>query len=292
MSFDPTFAPPARERGFAPVRPSDEARLRERCARLRVPLPPDESFSVIEARRGTCVLFPVLPAAAGDEDARLVLRGAIGRRLLNRALNEARAAGARRVATHEKIPSGRVEAMLGKEGFERLDRSTVFRIDTGEAEARVGAMAPLLAQRMRDAGMETVSLDEVDPAYVRGALEREQILDGFEFDARAAVKGPGALAMSESVAVRANGQVLGFLMLSKGERARDYVVAARCVLARARTGVVNLLLLTEALGRARRANVQRVSFSANPDRHADTFALAKKLGAEVAGERSRWARDL
>jgi hypothetical protein len=189
---------------------------------------------------------------------------------------------------------GEAACALASAGFSAIDTAVVHEVRVPAAAASIARGAPGLAARLGEAGgLRTASLAGADLETVRAVLEAECLMDGFEFDARRRADHPRALALAESVAVLAGGALAGFLLLERVPgTANDYAIVARWVAPEARTGVVNLALVAEALGRAEAAGVERVRFAANPDRHADTMALARRLGATALFTQSRFRRAL
>ncbi|MGF1552187.1 MAG: hypothetical protein ACFBWO_06765 [Paracoccaceae bacterium] len=275
------------------------AEARVRAGAIGLDLPPGAPSMLVESGRDAAAVFAVDPARTGDEDARLVLGPAPSADLAAETAGLAAATGVRVLTTQSKArDDGATARALGAAGFRAIDTATVYEVAIPAAAASVARSAPGLVSRLGEAsGLKLVSLSAIDPGLVAETLDAECLMDAFEVEARRRPGHPRALARDESVAALTGDTLTGFLALEHvpaGEAtgASGYAIVARWVAPGARTGLVNLALIVEALARAEAAGVERVRFAANPARHADTFALARRLGATALFTQSRFRRSL
>lgn len=235
-----------------------------------------------------------------------ILRSDGGRRILrfrppeDRALaagdlaaleRQARARGARRLETQGKIGHDRPAARaLRRAGFlEAGQPSVVFGVEVARARHRVARLIEGAAERFPPVGSLTPDL--LGP--VADILEGERLMDAFELDHRLAQKGPGRIVAADSPAFHDARGLAGFILVGETRDRRSRELVVRWIAPRHRSvPLLNLALIDACLRRADGRDVATAVFCANPDCHADTFVLARTLGAERRGRRIAYARDL
>lgn len=199
--------------------------------------------------------------------------------------------GCIRIETQGKVlVDARRRQAMARSGFSAFgEPSQVFEVEVAQAEARVTRLAA--SARARIANLEIGRPDCM--AAIRAIVDRAEMMDGFELDARLAHAGTGGIDAGECAVLRDGAGMGGFVLVARTEdpAARELVV--RWVAPRhRRSGLANLALMADCLDRARDAGVARVRFAANPTRHRDTVVLARSLGARTCGTRMAFGRDL
>jgi len=203
----------------------------------------------------------------------------------------ARSLRAVRVATQGKIPSDSALARaLAAKGYRAVGHpSIVFSLNPSQAAARLSRLRAWVRGR-------TPIIVPAAPhaiASITTAVRDAHLMDDFEIHARLKHDGPGAISAGESAVIQDTQGLAGFILVGRttSPTTRDLKVrwvAERC----RRASLVNVALLLDCLDRASEVGVTCAYFAANPDRHADTMALAATLGATRCSETVALARDL
>lgn len=205
--------------------------------------------------------------------------------------DRARAEGVRRVETQGKIAADSAAARaLAARGYTTDGApSVVFRLDVAAARAALAGLQTRLG--VRAPAIESADTRPLDA--VAAVVSDERLLDAFELQGRLDHRGAGAIRAEDSPVFYDRQGLGGFILIGATEdpAARELVV--RWVSPRHRkTAIANLSLILDCLARAARDGVTRAYFSANADRHADTIALARSLGAVRCGKKLAFVRDL
>ncbi|MGF1502767.1 MAG: hypothetical protein ACFBSD_13205 [Paracoccaceae bacterium] len=190
----------------------------------------------------------------------------------------ARGAGAATMRLQQKIPAGgRLAAILSRHGFHAGEVSVAHELAVDAAGTVLDRLAFPAARlcRLAPGSLAAAALPEL-----RTVLEREQLMDGIELDARGAMTGPGGVVLCESPAVYDGSRLAGFVLVARAARPDARELVARWVHPEAQgLSLVNLSLMRDCLARARASGIATARFRANPGRHADTMALARRIAA-------------
>ena len=203
----------------------------------------------------------------------------------------ARSLHAVRVATQGKIPAdGALAGALTAKGYRVVGHpSIVFSLDPLRAAERLSR----LRARVRGRTPTIVPAAPHAIASITTAVRDSQLMDDFEIKARLSHDGPGAILAHESAVIHDAQGIAGFILVGRTASPTTRDLKIRWVAERCRqASLVNVALLLDCLDRATEAGVTCAYFAANPDRHADTIALATTLGATRCGETVALARDL
>ncbi len=200
-------------------------------------------------------------------------------------------AGAEEIRTQGKLaPDGAAAARLRAHGLAETAPSALFEIGVGRAALGLARRVP--ADRLGP-GLRLASLAEADPGPLADAIEAAELMDGFELRARLALPGPGGIDAGDCPALLGPDGPCGAILVQRTERADTREIAVRWVAPRwQRLPLANLALLRDALARAHDAGVTRARFRANPERHGDTLALARRLGGREVGRTVGFRRAL
>lgn len=202
----------------------------------------------------------------------------------------ARHHGARRIETQGKfVADGQASHVMQRHGF-RLNGPAIvdFRVRVDRATEQLSDLGARLG------GRSTPNASLADHiTRVAAIAHNEELLDDFELLARLAQVGPGGISAEECPVIADKAGLAAFALVGQMADPHSRELMVRWVAPRLRwTAVANLALIVDCLRRAAAKGVVTAYFSANPDRHSDTLALARTLGADVYGTSVMLVRDL
>ncbi|MGF1528390.1 MAG: hypothetical protein ACFCBW_16555 [Candidatus Competibacterales bacterium] len=301
------FQPSLRPRVLAPGAPCDAL-----VEAFDLPFPKGEPLTAVALQRlepplgivGGGAVLPVVPSAVAPEDGRFAWRLLPTQRdttaeslLVGALLEAARQRGVTQLCSQEKIPlaaDGTDPWLLGQHGLTRVDSSAVLEVAFADVHRRIARLhQALMARGGLPVDAEVQGLDDPVAAPVRAQLEAEGMMDGFEFDARLTSDHPQAIQRHYSTVVTIAGQLAGFMLVAPLEGRRGYSVLARWVSPTyQRRNWINVVLVHRSVSYGVPLGLEMVRFNANPERHPETFALARRLGGQVVETRCRFGRRL
>lgn len=243
--------------------------------------------------------FGVVVHRFTSRESRFVIRGQLTSKIdlfkcLTAGEDLAKKLGCSKLVTQEKIPLDWFDAgsVFRACNYEVLDESFTFEGSFGPFARRINRIGKiLLGSRAVPKHVRVTGLAEgLD--HARDVLEREHLLDSFDFDCRLKPNSTKPISSEHSQIIWLGELLVGIILVAPIGHNNTYEIPVRYVVPAHRQTWANALLLFAAVKRGELAGAELIRFNANSQNHRETIRLAAQAGCVQIACSHRYGKDM